>query len=282
MARGSGVTSVMSAASAATSVPVPMAIPRSAVTSAGASFTPSPAMATTSPACISSRTTRDLSSGKTSLTTSSMPSVAATACAGPAASPVSMIGRRPSSRSMPMACALSGRTMSFTSMRPASCPSTVTRTVVFDPAAPSSARPTCTWWPSTSAVTPTPACAANAATGSSAPCSAAASVMARPMGCSLPASAAPASASTRWASRPGAGRTSATFITPSVSVPVLSSTATVTRRVLSSTSGPPMRIPSSAPRPVPTISATGVARPSAHGHEMTSTATAAVMASPAG
>ena len=49
-------------------------------------------------------------------------------------------------------------------------------------------------------------------------------------------------------------------------------------RVGSSTSGPLIRMPSWAPRPVPTISAVGVARPSAHGQAMISTATAAVNA----
>ena len=39
-----------------------------------------------------------------------------------------------------------------------------------------------------------------------------------------------------------------------------------------------MMMPSCAPRPVPTISAVGVARPSAHGQAMMSTATAAVNA----
>ena len=51
-----------------------------------------------------------------------------------------------------------------------------------------------------------------------------------------------------------------------------------TRRVDSSTSGPLMRMPSCAPRPVPTMSAVGVARPSAHGQAMIRTATAAVNA----
>ena len=51
------------------------------------------------------------------------------------------------------------------------------------------------------------------------------------------------------------------------------------RRVRSSTSGPLIRIPSCAPRPVPTISAVGVASPSAQGHAMMSTATEAVKAS---
>ena len=51
-----------------------------------------------------------------------------------------------------------------------------------------------------------------------------------------------------------------------------------TRRVDSSTSGPLISRPSWAPRPVPTISAVGVASPSAHGQAMISTATAAVNA----
>src|SRR5438046_212805 len=47
--RGSLRTSTMSPASTATSVPAPMAIPTSAVTSAGASLTPSPTIATRLP-----------------------------------------------------------------------------------------------------------------------------------------------------------------------------------------------------------------------------------------
>ena len=62
-------------------------------------------------------------------------------------------------------------------------------------------------------------------------------------------------------------------IRPVVTVPVLSSTIVSIRRVRSSASGPLIRMPSSAPRPVPTISATGVASPSAHGQAMISTDT---------
>ena len=65
---------------------------------------------------------------------------------------------------------------------------------------------------------------------------------------------------------------------PVVTVPVLSSTIVSTVRVDSSTSGPLMSTPSCAPRPVPTSSAVGVARPSAQGQAMISTATAAVKA----
>ena len=58
--------SVMVAASLATSVPeIPMAIPMSARLSAGASFTPSPVMATTSPPRLSAETIRSLCAGDT-------------------------------------------------------------------------------------------------------------------------------------------------------------------------------------------------------------------------
>ena len=78
---------------------------------------------------------------------------------------------------------------------------------------------------------------------------------------------------------PSAGIASSSHIRPSVTVPVLSRTMVVIRRVRSSTSGPLITIPSCAPRPVPTIRAVGVARPSAQGHAMMSTATEAVKAS---
>ena len=75
--------------------------------------------------------------------------------------------------------------------------------------------------------------------------------------------------------------TPARLMRPVVTVPVLSSTTVSTRRVLSSTSGPLMRMPSWAPRPVPTSRAVGVARPSAQGQAMMSTATAALKAAAA-
>ena len=57
---------IITAASLETSVPVmPIATPMSAVFSAGASFTPSPVIATTLPFSLSSRTSRTLSSGAT-------------------------------------------------------------------------------------------------------------------------------------------------------------------------------------------------------------------------
>ena len=77
---------------------------------------------------------------------------------------------------------------------------------------------------------------------------------------------------------PFSSATSASSIFPSVTVPVLSRTMVEIRRVCSSTSGPLSRMPSCAPRPVPTISAVGVASPIAQGQAMIRTATPAVNA----
>ena len=87
---------VTPALSTATSAPVPMAIPMSARASAGASLTPSPAMATIRPSDFNRVIALSLSSGKTSATTSSIPSRRATASAVRRLSPVSMMIRRPS------------------------------------------------------------------------------------------------------------------------------------------------------------------------------------------
>ena len=61
---------------------------------------------------------------------------------------------------------------------------------------------------------------------------------------------------------------------PSVSVPVLSTTTVVTFPISSIASALRMSIPACAPRPTPTMIDIGVARPSAHGQAMMSTATA--------
>ncbi len=106
----------------------------------------------------------------------------------------------------------------------------------------------------------------------------AAAAMACAMGCSLAASNAPAVRSTSSCVRAPSTTTPLTASFPVVTVPVLSSTMVSTVRVSSSTCGPRIRMPSWAPRPVPVRSAVGVARPRAHGHAMTRTATAAVNA----
>ncbi|MNC28021.1 hypothetical protein D3C75_762110 [compost metagenome] len=71
----------MSAASIATSVPVPMAMPMSAVAKAGASLMPSPTIATLRPSCWSLRTSSALPSGSTSASTREIPACLAMASA---------------------------------------------------------------------------------------------------------------------------------------------------------------------------------------------------------
>ena len=142
-------------------------------------------------------------------------------------------------------------------------------------------RPTRIGVPSRSASIPAPGFAAcDVADGTSIPRSRAPSRTARAIGCSEPASAAAATATTSSAVAGGAGATSVSVITPSVIVPVLSSSAMSTSFARSKTSAPLNRTPSSAARPVPAMTATGVARPSAHGQAISSTATAWSTASP--
>src|SRR6266540_2317968 len=93
---------VRSLASMATSVPLPMAIPRSAWTSAGASLTPSPTIATVLPWACRRAISPTLSAGMTSASARSMPTLAAIAAAVVWLSPVSMATSRP------MACSPSG------------------------------------------------------------------------------------------------------------------------------------------------------------------------------
>ena len=103
--RGSPPTSVTSDASMATSAPVPMAMPRSAWASAGASLMPSPTMATVRPRPWSRSHDRDLVGGQhlgQDAGATGMPTCAATASAVPRASPVT------SQTSMP--AAVSSRT----------------------------------------------------------------------------------------------------------------------------------------------------------------------------
>ncbi len=65
---------------------------------------------------------------------------------------------------------------------------------------------------------------------------------------------------------------------PRSSVPVLSTTSTSSLPARSSAAAFLMRMPAPAPRPLPTMMAVGVARPSAHGQAITSTATALISA----
>ena len=277
----------------ATSVPVPTAIPRSARARAGASLMPSPTIATTWPwawrRCISA----SLSSGMTSASTRSIPTAAATVRAVRALSPVSSVTSRPSSRNAVTASALVGLIRSATTRTPRAAPFQPARTAV-PPASSASVmadarssgtssniclRPTTTSTPSTVALTPSPGRLWKPETARR---SGAAATIASPTGCSERDSTEAARRSTSLRSVPGVTVTDTSSIRPSVMVPVLSTTTWSIWRVASRTSPPLMITPRDAPRPVPTIIAVGVARPSAHGQAMISTATAAVKASVAG
>ena len=110
-------------------------------------------------------------------------------------------------------------------------------------------------------------------------------MMASASGCSLVRSRAAASFMSAFSLMTGepsarrAGMTSVTVGLPAVMVPVLSRTTARTPCSVSSASALLNKMPISAPRPVPTMIATGVARPRAHGQLMTTTATAEVSAS---
>ncbi len=107
-----------------------MASPRSACASAAASFTPSPTMATTRPASWRRETSATFPSGRTSATTVSMPTSAATRCAVTAWSPVSRTVRRPSRCRAATASAELGFTVSATVSTPRATPSQPTTTGV--------------------------------------------------------------------------------------------------------------------------------------------------------
>ena len=95
-------------ASIATSVPLPMAIPRSACASAGASLIPSPTIATTLPVSWIRRTFAALSSGKTSARILVMPTWLAIARAVRSLSPVII------HVSIPRACSASTASLEVT------------------------------------------------------------------------------------------------------------------------------------------------------------------------
>ena len=103
----------------------------------------------------------------------------------------------------------------------------------------------------------------------------AAATIAAASGCSLAASTLAASRNTSRSSTPDAVTIDTTFGLPSVSVPVLSTSSVSTFSMRSSACAFLMSTPACAPRPTPTMIDMGVASPSAHGHAMISTLTAA-------
>ena len=100
------------------------------------------------------------------------------------------------------------------------------------------------------------------------------------IGCSLFDSSEYATSINSDSEIPSAGITSVTFIIPVVIVPVLSKATIWVRPACSSDAEVLKRIPDFAAIPFPTMIATGVARPSAHGQLITRTETARAIAYP--
>ena len=278
--------STTSAASIATSVPAPMAIPTSARVSAGASLMPSPTIATF-PASASWRMTCSLPSGFTPAMTRSTPASRPTACAVRSLSPVSITTRMPIPCSSRTAWGLSALMASATAITPRSLPSRAKNRGVLPDSASCSAclrTPSFTWarWlmnsmlppvmaaPSTAADRPLPG-TARKSTASGRLRSPAYARTARASGCSLFFSSAAARVSSSSLVTPSAGSTSVTTGSPLVMVPVLSSATICTRPAISSEAAVLNSTPCFAPMPLPTMMATGVARPSAQGQLITST-----------
>ena len=241
---GSERMSTTSADPIATSVPAPMAMPMSARASAGASLMPSPTIATLCPACCSSRTLSSFWSGSTPATTSSTPTLRATASAVRRWSPVSSRVRTPMARRRSTAAALVGLTGSATAISPSTLPEQAKKSGVFPSAASASARsdsppsstprsairhalPASASSPPSVARSPPPTTCVkpSAAAGAAAtPFFAAYSRTACAKGCSLFCSSAEATARSPCSDLPSASTTSVTEGLPAVTVPVLSMT----------------------------------------------------------
>ena len=205
-------------------------------------------------------------------------------------SPVSMTTSTPCALSRATAAREVGRNWSATPSRPSKVsPCDTPTTLLPAPASgaskacgiatPCSARkpgePSAWSLPSSVASRPLPGTARRLAGWDSAmSCFFACDTMASASGWLAPCSRLAATRSSRSALMPSAGSTSVTTGLPCVSVPVLSTASTSTFFASSSASAFFTRMPAAAPRPVPTMIAVGVARPSAQGQAITSTATA--------
>ncbi len=246
-------------------------------------------MATRRPLSWIRRTSCSLSCGSTSATALLMPSSLRIASAVFRLSPVSITTSRPIPRKRLTASRLVGFTTSAAAITPSKRFPSAKKSGVFPASASSPAAcsifpgatfcsrrnarfPARHFLPSTTAVTPRPETAWNdSASGGVIFSSPASARTASASGCSEGFSSAAAVRRSSSRLTPSEGSTSVTRGVPSVMVPVLSSTTVCTACAVSSASPDLIRIPSAAPRPVPTMMATGVARPSAHGQEITST-----------
>ena len=296
--------STTSAESIATSVPAPIAMPVSALVSAGASLMPSPTIAVFPRSC-RRRITASLPSGRTPAITSSTDACPPTAPAVRSLSPVSITTRMPISFSSSTASLLSALSVSETAMIPSTLSPHANRSGVLPSCASACARrsmsagtgmreliyprlPPRSSAPPSSSLPPTPLpgyASKSETSGSVRSLSCASCTMARPRGCSLFFSSAPASSRSRSSDTPSAHERPLTRIFPVVMVPVLSNAMICVRPVSSRAAAVLNRMPFLAPTPLPTMIATGVASPSAHGQLITSTemalARAKAMPSPA-
>ena len=221
--------------------------------------------------------------------TSSTPACLPMAFAVRSLSPVNIMTLIPISRSSFTAFGLSALIVSATAMIPANCSSSINTSGVF-PCSESASACSCNSFgisvllpiklrlpptkvlPDNTAVSPFPGSAEKSATSNAFfPSSSPFCITAFANGCSLFASNAIASSKSVSCVYPSAGIMSVTFGSPSVMVPVLSSATTLTFPVFSKVAAVLNKIPFFAPTPFPTIMATGVASPSAHGQLMTST-----------
>ncbi len=122
--------STIEPAFAATSVPVPSAMPMSAAARAGASLAPSPTMATTPPLFLNLSICSCLPPGSTPATTSFIPAFSATARAVASLSPVTMTTFTPLETSFCTASAESSFMASAAAKTADGTPSTVITTAV--------------------------------------------------------------------------------------------------------------------------------------------------------
>ena len=269
-----------SAVSIAASLPAaPMAIPMDAFASAGASFTPSPTIATIEPSRRRSSMCRSLLSGLSDAWTSPTPTASATRAAAASWSPVSITTRfTPIADNRSIAARARSRGASSSRTAPAissSTSSTATDAPWFRHAeamratSPSSrliSPTTLTARPPTTPRTPEPSnCSTSSASASASPRARAAPTIASASGCETPDSKAAASASTWSSVCPGAQAIAVTLGTPSVRVPVLSIAIVRTRASVSRCPPPLMSTPSCADRLSAHSTAAGVPIASAHG-----------------
>ncbi|OIQ71294.1 hypothetical protein GALL_470890 [mine drainage metagenome] len=239
-----------------------------------------------------------LSPGSTSASTMSMPISRAMRSAVARLSPVSMATCTPLAWSAVTAGAEVGRTASATATRPISRPARATCTTVRPcpcsrceaasrpfmstlSSAINLSLPSSTVSPPSSARAPMPSTLVNAPAGSSARPRARLRI-ASASGCSENFSTAAAVFSRSSSAMPAANANSTTSGCPRVSVPVLSKTTTFNRVASSSAEAFLNKMPFMAPSPVPTITAIGVARPSASGQAMTNTVMVSASASSSG